>query len=382
MLKIFLSIIFLCVAVAQSTAQTAHLTVQINKEWLQPGDTLDILGTYEKGDKKLPPATLAVVLQQNDGPNKWKMRWPMIDGEAMGSIIFPQGLPAGKYTLYTAVQPRFFRAYGRIFEPAGLTEMALRVVDEAGGIADMNLPVDHSGFLIKDLLFENEAVLEFSNKGKKQAIFSLEAWLDSAYTPVAATAKEIAFGVPQGSIAFQKISPDAARAKTTTFADPFYEYKKLDSSGLSTLQKFDSLYVSSAFKIGVDTIFNCMENADWQKARDIDEFLRNVLPGFDEANFETFPVLAKVNKEKYVLYLNEQLLYANMLGDLALSDIAMIKIFKPGFKPTAKAGDGRGGIAIYIRQGPFEQQNIYSPIRHVKGYQPLVYKLTANRAIK
>lgn len=374
--RILCTIFFSIVGLNIGNAQPARLTVQINKEWLQPGDTLEFAATYEKGQAKLPPATLAVVLQQSGGTSKWQMRWPMIDGEAIGAIIFPTGMPAGKYTLYTAVQPRFFRVYGRVYDPPGLKELDLRIADVAGGKADMVVPVEkNGGFIVKDLLFESQAALVFTSKGRKQPVFSLEAWLDSAYTPVAATAKELGIGLPANSVAFQKISVDSAKAKAATFADPFHEYKKLDNSGLSTIEKFDSLYVTKAFKTGVDTILNCMDNPAFQKSRDIDEFLKNVLAGFNEADFDNFPVTARINKEKYVLYLNEQLLYTSMLADLSLADIAMIKVFKPNFKPSAKVPDNKGGIAIYTRRGPFAQENIYNPLRYLNGYQPEFYYL-------
>jgi hypothetical protein len=374
--RILCTIFFSIVGLNIGNAQSARLTVQISKEWLQPGDTLEFAATYEKGGAKLPPATLAVVLQQNDSAAKWQMRWPMIDGEAIGAIIFPAGMPSGKYTLYTAVQPRFFRVYGRVYDPPGLKELDLRIADVAGGKAEMTVPVEkNGGFIVKDLLFESQAALVFTSKGRKQPVFSLEAWLDSAYTPVAATAKELGVGIPANSVAFNKISPDSARAKAATFADPFYNYKRLEGSGLSPIQKFDSLYSSAVFKKGVDTIFNCLENGELVKARDIDEFLKKALPGFDEANFDNFPVSARINNNRYVLYLNEQLLYASMLTDLSLADIAMIKIFKPNFKPSAKVPDNKGGIVIYTRRGPFTQENIYNPLRYLTGYQPEFYHL-------
>jgi hypothetical protein len=379
MIKLICTLFLVIVGVRQAMAQPTRLSVQINNEWLQPGDTLGFAGTYEKGDKKLPPATLAVVLKQNDGGKKWQMRWPMIDGEAVGAIVIPKGLPAGIYTMYAAVQPRFFRVYGRLIDPPGIKELDLRIAEMAGANATMRVPVEkNGGFMVKDFLFEGPAALVFSTKQRHQLVFSLEAWLDSAYTPVAATAKEIGIGVPAKSAVFKTISADSARAEANRFADPFYSYKELQSNGLSSMQIFDSLYVSPAFKSGVDTVINCMESDNWQKARDMEAFLRTALPGFGRADFEGFPVTAKVNRDKYVLYLDEKPLAHSMMDNLLLADIAMIKVFKPNFMPVRSVGSNNGGIAIYTRRGPLMIENIYNSVRYLNGYQPEIYHLPLN----
>jgi hypothetical protein len=88
------------------SAQSHQFTVMLNKDKLLPGDTLDIAAHYALQDRQLPPATFAVTIA-GEGQQVWQMRYPMIDGKAAASIIWPAGIAPGRYDLLFAVQPRF-----------------------------------------------------------------------------------------------------------------------------------------------------------------------------------------------------------------------------------------------------------------------------------
>ena len=356
--------------------QQAKLSVGINKEWLQPDDTLEISATYQLGDKKLPPATLALTLRQNDGPKQWQLRWPMIDRLSEASIVLPENMPAGKYTLYMAVQPRFFRVYGTVFSQPPLKELDGSIVSGLGQ-KDLKIPVEKGTFTIKNILFENDAMLVLRPAWAKWVpAISIEAWLDSAYSPVAATAKEIAVGLNPDSATLRKINSAEAWQMANRFADPWHSFRSLDSMGLSPLQQFDSLYVPAAFKQNVDTVFNCMENPAWSQARDIDAFLGKALPGFGKADITEYPIEARYNGNRYTYYLDGFLLTNRQLQEVRLADIAMIKIMRPPFYPfKGQSRMGNGGVALFSRRGRFTVPDEFNHTYRLKGYQPQVYEL-------
>src|ERR1700712_5534157 len=89
-------LLLLVTFVSFSDAQKAQLKVAISGDRLQPNGQLDFSATYTLGTRKLPPATFAVVLKENDGDGIWQMRWPMLDGVSEASIYFPPSFPKGK----------------------------------------------------------------------------------------------------------------------------------------------------------------------------------------------------------------------------------------------------------------------------------------------
>lgn len=355
-------------------AQNVQLQVQISKEWLQPGDTLDLSATYKKGNIPMPPATLVAVVQQAGGQGMWKMRWPMIDGVATASLVFPKNLPPGKYTLITMVQPRFFRLYGQLADPAmQVSELTGSIRTFDGREMKLRLPVDRGAFMLKNVYFEHGATFALDAVRGQIPYVRLDAWLDSAYTPVAVTAKELGVGINPDTVAFKKIGPAEARQMAARFTDPLYSANKLDSLGLSPLQKFDSLYVTAPFKEGIDTVFDCMNNAEWNNTRSFEDYLAKQMPGFRKPEWDDFPIFSSYKGNRYIYFLDEKLLNTRMLPNLNMEDIAQIKVFNAPFKPLESVrGNKGGGIAIYTRKGVFANRPPADFMFTIQGYQPPV----------
>lgn len=192
---ILLAILFVNLA----NSQKAQLKIAVSGERLQSNERLDFSATYTLGAKKIPPATFAVVLKETDGDGIWQMRWPMLDGICDASIIFPPALPKGKYTLYFAVQPRFFRLYGQVLYPRNIKNLRGTIYVK-GDSKSLKIPVENGSFEIKDLLFENSAVLKIEQTGKIFPAIALDAWLDSAFVPAASAIKEITIGLDSSTV--------------------------------------------------------------------------------------------------------------------------------------------------------------------------------------
>jgi hypothetical protein len=152
----------LLLSMASAYGQNADFKVMINKERLQPGDTLDLIADYNIGGRELPPATFALTIL---GPNEkiWQLRWPMLDGHSEASIVFPDSATAGAYNLLFAVQPRFLKLFGEVIHPESPCELTVNI---AAGVTLKQLPIKtapNGKFVIDNLLLEGTASMGFTH---------------------------------------------------------------------------------------------------------------------------------------------------------------------------------------------------------------------------
>jgi len=169
-------------------AQKSEFKISMSGNVVRPGDTLDVGALYTVGDRKLPAATLDVIIQNQWG-NRWNLRWPLFEGKAAGSIVLPSNLPLGKYDMWLAVQPRFLRLYGQVLYSSKkkLKTLEAALVSEDDSYQTTPLKVDPSGFfMLQDWLVYGHMTVAIST-GNDDDILDIrpDAWLDSAYSPAA-----------------------------------------------------------------------------------------------------------------------------------------------------------------------------------------------------
>jgi len=106
----------LLVVTVQAQQATGRLDIQLNKNILQPGDSLLVTVNYKDGNGQLPDQSLATLelMIENEQGLRTRLRWPVINGHASGSLYLPDSLPLGKYTLLAGLQQRFFEVRGKI----------------------------------------------------------------------------------------------------------------------------------------------------------------------------------------------------------------------------------------------------------------------------
>jgi hypothetical protein len=118
-MKSMLLSLFFCLLLAltvQSQQAKGRLDIQLNKNILQPGDSLFVMVDYrvdsgQMGNQSL--TTLELIIENEQGL-RTRLRWPVINGQASGALYLPDSLPSGKYTLLAGLQQRFFEVIGKI----------------------------------------------------------------------------------------------------------------------------------------------------------------------------------------------------------------------------------------------------------------------------
>ncbi len=366
--------LFLLIFYATASAQKSRLVIQISNDRLKLNDTLDFVATYLLGEKKLPPATLALVMKENNGDGIWQMRWPMLNGHAEGSLIFPPDIKRGNYTLYFAVQARFFQVNGQVLYPPGVKKLTGTIYSPFTKLKELDISVENDRFKIDKFLFENTAVLELDidEQKKKLPAIAIEAWLDSAFEPAAAISKEITIGMGQQSIMENKKVDN-----WMAYFDPFYQATILGN--LPAAQKFDSIYVPTSFKNTLQK-FDCLGDSALMKSSSLEAFLTKHYPGFkmNPAYDEEQVPTAHSKGYDFIFYLDGNQATFSTLGNIKLSDIATIKILPPIASVTAPSKIASCIIALFTKKGPFWGQDYYRYKYIINGYQPPVYQLPSS----
>lgn len=357
--------------IAAANAQKAKLLIQISNDRLQINDTLEFVATYSLGEKKLPPATLALVIKENNGDGIWQLRWPMLDGHSEGSILFPDSIKRGNYTCYFAVQPRFFQVYGRVLYPPTLKKISGVIYSPHFDPKEFEVPVESGIFKIDKFLFESTAVLELDvEQKKKMPAITIDAWLDSTFEPAASVSKEITIGMGEHSVMQNKKVEN-----WMIFFDPYYQTSILGK--MSEAQKFDSIYVSPLFKKDVIAQFDCLSDSTLLKSKSLEEFLSRYYPDFkmNPAYSENQTPTAHSKEYNFIFYLDEKPATFASLNNMRLSDIASIKILPPITTSMASFENKQTIIALFTKQGPFWSQDFYRYKYLINGYQPAIYQL-------
>jgi len=339
-------------------AQQSDFNVAINNRFFTTGDTLELAATYSVAANKLPPATLDIIIENERG-NSWNIRWPMTDGRAEGSIILSKFIPAGKYHVWIAVQPRVFRIYGQMVYCSRKKTKSLETMMEAGNIRylpqQIKLKPDNS-FLIKDWVLTNEMTLGFTT-GNPEDVLHIhpECWLDSAYRPAAQSYVSVLINNANSGITEKPVIPPVrpiAWRGTGAYnqLDPAAIYNHFYSKGLfsDTSEIIIDVMGDMAVRTGTNTIQYVA-----------DKLLENGIAVEKNDNKLWY------NGRELTIFFNEAL-SLNPLSGIALNDIAIIK-FVQHYVSTGNE-NGPNALAIYPKRYPFTDAGIAQNFFRVKGY--------------
>lgn len=358
-----------------SFSQTGKLTVDLSKQVLLAGDTLEIDADFVVDSIKLPPYTLQCVVE-NEGGSTTKMRWPMFKGQTTSQFLITDSLPKGHYKLYFAVQPRFFKLYGKVNEPRKQTLISSSLITNHGQWLIEQLPVAEDGsFMVKSTLFENNATVIFSKATKKGSDFldiSIASLLDSTFQPLAIITKEIVVGpLADTTIRFRKnlSKQDSLKFSESTALPDVVVIGKRKTQG----EVFNEQYATGLFQDMNERVLSLLDDPTANNGNDIFTYLQGRVAGLQINNPYSGDPTAKMRGGNMSFYLDEIRVEGSNLAAVSISDIALVKVFPPPF--FGNPGGGGGAIAIYTRRGNYVQAGNGKHTFQVKGYTPVFSKL-------
>ncbi|WP_207425078.1 hypothetical protein [Pedobacter sp. SYSU D00535] len=374
----------LMTSIVQAQPNGHRLDIQLNKNVLQPGDSLIVKVDYKDSSGRVinqSLATLELIIENEQGL-RTQLRWPMINGQASGALYLPDSLARGKYTLLAGLQQRFFEVRGEIQDAKKIGSIQAMLLTKTGDWDEQEVRVSQNGtFSINNWLFEDNALMAFSDPGntKRPLNIRISTLLDSTYKPLAVAGKVFYLGTPSSAMRLSLDQP--VKAPEASFAGPGIELQAVvvTATAKSPAQQFNEEYVSGLFQSGNERLISIMEDPHAVAFPDIFSYLQGRVAGLQITPGGFNGGTARWRGSPVTFFINEIRVSAQEIANIPIPDIAIVKAYPPPFF-GAPGGGGGGGLAIYTRRGgevnylPANRQ-----VFKVRGYTPSATTLDMNK---
>lgn len=372
----------LLLTVTVQAQQNGRLDLQLNKNVLQPGDSLNIKVDYIDSNGRRIDQSLATVelIIENEQGMRTHLRWPMINGQASGALYLPDSLPRGKYTLLAGLQQRFFEVRGKIQDGKKINTVQAMLLTKTGDWDAQEVSVAPNGtFSINNWLFEDNALMAFSDAedtGRPLNI-RISTQLDSTYKPLAVAGRVFYLGKPSSAMKLSLEQP--VKAPEAGFADPGIELQAVvvKTIAKSPAQQFNEEYANGLFKSGDERLISIMDDPHALSFSDIFSFLQGRIAGLQITPGGFNGAMARWRSTPVTFFINEIRVSAQDIANTPISDIAIVKAYPP---PFYGAPGGGAGLAIYTRRGG--EANYFPANRQVfkvRGYTPSSIRLDMHK---
>jgi hypothetical protein len=366
------------------------IPVVLNGKKFSAGDTLEFNWNGTLIGKGYAAASLHVWVDHVETGRRWKLRYPILNGLAEGSLVITDSLPVGNYAFNFMATEQFLEIKGEVrnvkikkafnyktkkkdtiavYELPKMTgkEMRYTLLGQESILHNDFVRVDAAGgFDVPAIVFGDSAQLLFDpGRGRGTYWINLETPLDSLFTP---------FYSSTSFIQVNKNDTIAVELKDTSayvfgFEDPYPNAIVLDEivvKGKSNGEKFEDDFVSMLFKASPDAkTINALDNNELMRSNSILTFLQSRVAGlFIRSDGITTNVTWRAAPVDF--FINEFPVDVNNLN-LSPMDVALIKVYPP---PSQLRSLSNGGaIAIYTKRGRYEDQKGVPQYNFtVKGY--------------
>ncbi|RYY57295.1 MAG: hypothetical protein EOO05_18120 [Chitinophagaceae bacterium] len=353
----------------QAQNQSGQLEMKINKDIFRPGDSLAVTIEYANAGTLVRNPALATVelVVENEAGQRTRLRWPMLNSQASGSLLLPDSLAPGKYTLSAGLQQRFFEVVGKVKNEEQIGAIQAMLLTKDGNWDQQKVTVLPDGsFVIRNWLFEDNALLAFQRLGNddRPMDISINTQLDSSYQPLAVTGRIFYIGNPPAGAKPDFNQP--VKVDAGFFADrgDLLPAVIVKSSRKTVAQQFDEEYVNGLFRSADERLISIMDQPSALGFPNVLSYLQGRVAGLQispngGARWRGGPV---------TFFLDEMRTSAQQIASVPMQDIAIVKAYPPPFLGSPGGG---GGVAVYTRRGgeagylPSNRQ-----VFRVRGYTP------------
>ncbi|OYY10283.1 MAG: hypothetical protein B7Y11_02415 [Sphingobacteriia bacterium 24-36-13] len=374
MKKYFVTVIVLIASLSISNiygqTETDSIAISLSKPVYLQGDSLELRVYYPNYiNKKLKSATAHIWIDHLGTKQRWKFRYPMIEGEVNAALKISEQIPSGNYAISCLIQSGFYRMQGQVIERDKKdTVINYMMRTSTKQMMVDRVKVDAKGFFtMKPMLFQDTASFYFSpvQKPKKNYLaILLKTPVDSAFEPAAIQTAFFSVGKP-GEFINKKIDYNLSLDDPEFGSD--LPNVTVYTKAKTKVQEYAESYTSGLFKNDNAYVFDGLGNDELAQSQSLAWYLQQKVPGLnvaiDSANNEVF----KWREEICSIFIDE---FEVMPGEQTMvfpRDIAMIKVFRPPFQYSSTTGFG-GAIAIYTKKGKFVDNNGAKFSFILKGY--------------
>lgn len=369
MKRFFLFILISSVLAANGQQGAGRLDIKLNKNIFKPGDSLFVQVDYQDSSGQLKNQSLATLelVVENEQGQRTRLRWPVVKGQASGTIFLPDSLPLGKYTLLAGLQERFFEVIGQLKESKKIGSIQAMLLTKSGDWTEQEVSVAPDGsFAIRNWLFEENALLAFhGSRGNKEDLnISISSQLDSSYDALAVAGRTFYIGNPPAAERPKLNNPVETPEALFNDRATLLPAVIVKTTARTPAQQFNEQYVSGLFKSADERVISIMDDPSAVGSRNILNFLQGRVAGLQISPSG----FARWRGNAVTFFLDEMRVSVQQIANIPITDIAIVKAYPP---PFLGAPGGSAGVAIYTRRGgeanflPANRQ-----VFRVRGYTP------------
>lgn len=345
--------IFLCNNCFAQDTMKDTLDVSMEKNVFVQGDSIAFEIKLKNYRKSAKTATVQLWIEEIKTGKNWKFRYPLINGYLYAKLKIDNGISNGVYAFNFLLQKTFFSLNGNV-KNANKKDTRLSYVIISKSRQTMMDAVDlnnDKSFTLHNLLFQDSAFVVFSRPKQKKndLLIDIATPLDSAFTPSVINTQLVTIG---DTAALQKIT------QPYTFKPDVTKYKIILPEVIITnkskrLEDFDKENSTGMFTGADAIVLDGLNSTEIANAPDLFTFLSIKVGGLrldtdNESGVRSFTWRGQPTD----IYLNEIRMDPDVPFWINPSDIAMIKIFRPGTTLSAEGSPG-GAIAIYTKTAEY-----------------------------
>lgn len=372
--KFLLTFILILISFTDFAQNDNPLLVEITKKNFIQGDTINFQVSLNDTIKILKAATLHLWIEQINSGRKWHYRYPFINRQMEGNLLVDTSITNGMYAFNFLLQNDFFSLKGKITNASKKdTAAKFFLVTKSKKLYGDEAPLDfEKSFLIRKLLFEDTAVMIFSNtRNKDKFLIQFETPLDSIFKPSSKVTQLIPINFTKDtSTIFSKEAKGYSFSFDSSFFQNMLPVAIVKSKAKKQIDSFEKDYVSGLFRGFDAVVFDGLESDEIANSIDIFSFLSGRVGGlrvkYDDGGIEYF----SWRNQTADMYIDEIKTDPEAIRGISTTDIAMIKVFRPGSQVSFNSSAG-GTICIYTKRGSYRKPNKISNFISIFGYNAL-----------
>ena len=352
------------------------LIIRTNGTKFFQGDSIYFDATLQYKDVKDAACTINLIIEQIATGRRWKYRYPILNGYLGAGIKIDSSMTDGNYAFNFLLQPQFFSLKGKIkntdFKEDRIKYMlCTKTMQMTSDTIDL---LENNIFNTGRMLFQDSAIIIFSRLSKKRNDLNieLESAIDSIYQPIISVTRLIHIGNAD-SIEFKKFKKDSTQYQYSNSFEPkgnLLTAVTVQAKAKKLVDVFAGEHVSSLFSSDDAVQFDGLESESISRSADIMSFIRSRVAGFEVEIDEFGSKKLKKRKHQSDIYINEIKVTEDELDDINPSDVAMIKVFRPGTPVAFSSGEG-GAIVVYTKIGSYQKNTGNHYTFQLRGYSAL-----------
>ncbi|HEU5052752.1 MAG TPA: hypothetical protein VFT78_06550 [Hanamia sp.] len=289
--------------------------------------------------------------------------WRRFDWKKVVNGKFPD-IKYQKDTNYLSLSGRVIGATPEKLQKAG--DIILMITQKDAGTETFTIPVQPDGYFNDPslILFDTAQIFyDFATK-KYMGKYSVE-FMQDVLPPFSEYFNAPSFstlGLDSSNRYHLQLSKEAEE-QLEYFNGKVLENINIKSRIKSKLQKVNDKYTSGVFKNGNATELDLEDDPLAGSYTDIISYIQGKVPSlyFDNVAQKFLWMRNRAGENGPALYLNEMGTTYGVLSSISVSNVAYIKVFRPGFVGAAGSGTG-GAIVIYTKIGKDGD-----PVSYLKG---------------